>query len=214
MIISYILIFFGAYVLGSVPSAVWVGKAFFGKDVRDYGSKNAGATNTFRVLGTKAGIPVMLMDVTKGYLAVQLIYLMPILKPETDLFISIQIGLGLTAVLGHIYPVFASFRGGKGIATLLGMILSIQILPGVICLGIFLLILILSQYVSLSSMLTSIAYPILIIFIFQNSVISLQVFSVLVTCLVLYTHRQNINRLLNHSESKVFFLRKKPVSPQ
>lgn len=206
----YILTFFLAYLLGSIPTAVWIGKVFYNKDVRDFGSKNAGATNTFRVLGTKAGILVMIIDVAKGFAASSLIYLIPNLKAQTDAFITLQIGLGLMSVLGHIYPVFAGFRGGKGIATLLGMALAIQIIPGLICLGVFLLVLTISQYVSLSSISASMAYPLVIIFGFQCP-LSLKIFSVLVTLLVLYTHRLNIKRLLSHQENRVYFLRKKPV---
>jgi len=211
MIFTYILIFTLAYLLGSIPTAVWVGKVFYGKDVREFGSKNAGATNTFRVLGTKAGIPVMIIDVAKGYASTQLVYLISGIQTQTNPFISFQIGLGLTAVLGHIYPVFAGFRGGKGIATLLGMALAIQIYPGLICLGIFLIVLTLSQYVSLSSLSAATAYPIIIFLVYQSPILSLKIFSILVCLLVFYTHRQNIKRLLNHSESRVYFLRKKPL---
>ncbi len=210
--INYFLIFISAYLLGSIPTAVWIGKIFYHKDVRDFGSKNAGATNTFRVLGVKAGIPVMLIDVCKGYLSTQLIYLIPHIHQKSDQGLGIQLVLGFLAVLGHIYPIFASFRGGKGIATLLGIVLSIQLWSGLICLGLFVFILALTQYVSLSSILTSIAYPILIIFIFQSSFITLKIFSILVTILVFYTHRLNIKRLMTHKETKVFFLRKRPVS--
>ena len=209
--ISYLLIFLGAYLLGSIPSAVWIGQLFFKKDVREFGSKNAGATNTFRVLGVKAGIPVMILDIAKGYASTQLIYFIPQLIPQTDLFITIQIGLGMAAVLGHIYPILAGFRGGKGIATLLGMALSIQIYPGLICLGIFLLVLTISQYVSLSSMTASLFYPISIFFIFPGSVLSLKIFSLVVFGLVMFTHRQNIQRLLEHRENRVYFLRKRPA---
>jgi glycerol-3-phosphate acyltransferase PlsY len=206
----YIFVFTLAYLLGSIPTAVWIGKIFYNKDVREFGSKNAGATNTFRVLGTKAGIPVMLIDVAKGFAACSLVYFIPELIPQTDSFISVQMGLGLTAVMGHIYPVFAGFRGGKGIATLLGMALAIQIWPGLICLGIFLIVLIISQYVSLSSITASICYPILIILVFHSSILSLKIFSLLVSLLVIYTHRLNIKRLLAHEENRVYFLRKRP----
>ncbi len=209
--ITNILVFLGAYLLGSIPSAVWLGKAFYGKDVREFGSRNAGATNTFRVLGTKAGVPVMIIDVAKGFMATRLVHFMNGISPETNIYVTVEIGLGLLAVVGHIYPIFASFKGGKGIATLLGMVLAIQIWPGLICLGFFILVLTLSQYVSLSSMLTSFIYPILIIFIYQSPILSLKIFSVLVFILVLYTHRQNISRLIGGVESKVYFLRKKPT---
>ncbi len=210
MILNIILTFLGAYLLGSIPSAVWIGKIFYGKDVREFGSKNAGATNTFRVLGTRAGIPVMLLDVAKGFIATSFVHFLPFLSPGTDIYVSIQIGLGIVAVLGHIFPVFASFRGGKGIATLLGMVLAIQLTSGLICLGIFVLVLTISQYVSLSSITASIFYPVLIILIFGSPILSLKIFSLVVTLLVLYTHRENIKRLFAGKENRVYFLRKNP----
>jgi len=207
--VVYIFVFLGAYLLGSIPTAVWIGKVFYNKDVREFGSKNAGATNTFRVLGTQAGIPVMLIDVAKGFASAMLVHLIPGLVPQTDTFITLQIGLGFTAVIGHIYPIFAGFRGGKGIATLLGMALAVQLYPGLICLGVFLVVLTISQYVSLSSISASLAYPLVIFLAFQSP-ISLKIFSILVSLLVLYTHRLNIKRLLSNTENRVYFLRKKP----
>src|SRR5436190_3997200 len=110
-----------AYILGSIPSAVWIGKIFYGIDVREYGSGNAGATNTFRVLGKKAGIPVLAIDVLKGFSAVSLAYFQSEWVPATNAFVIFQLTLAVFAVLGHVFPVFAGFRGGKGVATLLGI---------------------------------------------------------------------------------------------
>jgi len=112
-----------AYLCGSIPTAVWIGQAFYGVDVREYGSGNAGATNTFRVLGKKAGIPVMLLDILKGFTATNLAFLIPIVGPHST-YISYQLALGIAAVMGHLFPVFAGFRGGKGVATLFGMVLA------------------------------------------------------------------------------------------
>jgi glycerol-3-phosphate acyltransferase PlsY len=108
-----------AYMLGSVPSAVWVGKMLYGIDVRDYGSGNAGATNTFRVLGKKAGLPVLIMDILKGFLAVKMVWLTGKYLPDTQQFINLELSLGIASLLGHIFPIFAGFRGGKGVATLI-----------------------------------------------------------------------------------------------
>ncbi|MBL7713753.1 MAG: glycerol-3-phosphate acyltransferase, partial [Chitinophagaceae bacterium] len=120
-----ILLVLFAYLLGSIPSAVWVSKRFYGIDIREHGSGNAGATNTFRVLGKNAGVIVMIADMLKGFIAVKL----SILSTYTwtsEPFVNLQVILGIAAVLGHIFPVWAGFRGGKGIATLFGMILGIQ----------------------------------------------------------------------------------------
>src|SRR6187399_609964 len=114
-----------AYLIGSIPTAVWYGHAFYGIDVRDFGSGNAGATNSFRVLGKKAGIIVMLIDVFKGWLAARLVFLLIFLNAiSADHVIVFQLIFGIAAVLGHIFPVYARFKGGKGVATLLGMVLA------------------------------------------------------------------------------------------
>ena len=112
-----------AYLIGSIPTAVWVSKGVFGMDIREYGSGNAGATNTFRVLGPKAGTFVMVVDMLKGVIAVRLSYLLPYYQSSEHLtqLVNFQIGLGLAAVVGHIFPIWAGFKGGKGIATLFGV---------------------------------------------------------------------------------------------
>src|SRR4051812_18598899 len=119
-----------AYLIGSIPSAVWISKRFFGIDIREHGSGNAGATNTFRVLGAKTGSIVMLADMMKGFFAVKL-SLLSQFHIGSEQITNLQICLGLAAVVGHIFPIWAEFRGGKGIATLFGMILSIQPLVAV-----------------------------------------------------------------------------------
>jgi len=125
-----------AYLFGSIPTAVWLGQAFYGVDVREYGSGNAGATNTFRVLGKKAGIAVMIIDIAKGYTATNLAYLigMSVTGPQNSVvFVNYQLALGVTAVMGHLFPVFAGFRGGKGVATLFGMILAVNFEASMLC---------------------------------------------------------------------------------
>ena len=126
-----------AYLIGSIPTAVWVSKSIFGIDIRDYGSRNAGATNTFRVLGSKWGSLVMLVDVTKGIIATSLYIVIPFYLSNELARTNLMILLGLAAVIGHIFPIWANFRGGKGVATLLGMTLAIQPTVALICLGIF-----------------------------------------------------------------------------
>lgn len=194
-----------AYLIGSISNAVWVSKRFFHIDIREHGSGNAGATNTFRVLGPSAGTAVMIMDMLKGVLAVKLALIIPYYVEPDHLtqLINFQIGLGLAAVVGHIFPIWADFRGGKGIATLFGMVLAIQPLVALSCVGVFLLMLFLTRYVSLSSIIASIAFPILIVFIFRQPQLYYKLFAIATALLVLLTHQKNIGRLLKGSENKV-----------
>ncbi|MHA4842655.1 glycerol-3-phosphate 1-O-acyltransferase PlsY [Flavitalea antarctica] len=202
-----ILLIVIAYLIGSIPTAVWVSKLFFGIDIREYGSGNSGATNTFRVLGSRWGVFVMLMDVLKGVAATSLYILLPYyLTSEWDRT-NFMVGLGLAAVLGHIFPIWADFRGGKGVATLFGMILAIQPLVAVCCVGVFLLVLYLTRFVSLSSILASIAFAVFILFVFNEKETLYRGFAIAVTLLVVLTHQKNIGRLLKGSESKVPILK-------
>jgi glycerol-3-phosphate acyltransferase PlsY len=206
-----LLLLFCAYMIGSVPTAVWVSKGIFGMDIREYGSGNAGATNTFRVLGSKAGTFVMLVDMIKGVLAVRLSYLLSYYHNPDHLtqLVNFQIGLGLAAVVGHIFPLFANFRGGKGIATLFGLVLAIQPLVAICCVGVFLLILSLTRYVSLSSIIASIAFPILILYIFNEPEVFYRIFAIAVALMVVLTHQKNITRLLSGNENKVPLFKKR-----
>jgi acyl phosphate:glycerol-3-phosphate acyltransferase len=197
-----------AYMLGSIPSAVWIGKIFYGIDVREYGSGNAGATNTFRVLGKKAGIPVLIIDILKGYVAVQVATIIGNYFPGTQQFVNFKLTLGVAALLGHIFPVFAGFRGGKGVATLLGILSGVHPPAALVCAGVFAVTLFLSRYVSLSSMISAIAFPIIIMFVYHETIRSLNVFSMFVAVLVLITHQKNIERLLKGEESKIAFLKR------
>ena len=202
-----ILLIVIAYLIGSVPTAVWISKLFFGIDIRDYGSGNSGATNTFRVLGSRWGIFVMVTDVLKGVAATSLYILLPYyLTSEWDRT-NLMVGLGLAAVLGHIFPIWADFRGGKGIATLFGMILAIQPLVAVCCVGVFLFVLYLTRFVSLSSILASIAFAVFILFVFNEKETLYRAFAIAVTLLVVLTHQKNIGRLIKGSESKVPILK-------
>lgn len=201
---EFLLIVF-AYLIGSIPTAVWVSRRFFGIDIRDYGSGNAGATNTYRVLGPKWGTLVMVIDMVKGIIATSLYILIPfyvVSFHEWDRT-NLMIGLGLAAVVGHIFPIWAGFRGGKGVATLFGMVVAIQPLVAVCCVGVFLLVLYLTRFVSLSSILAGISFAVFILFIFNDDVTLYRVFSVAVALLIILTHQKNINRLLNGTESKV-----------
>jgi glycerol-3-phosphate acyltransferase PlsY len=200
---------FLAYLLGSIPTAVWIGKFFFNTDVREYGSGNAGTTNTLRVLGKKPAIFVLLIDVLKGIAALKLAYLSfnPITQP--DLFVNFQVILGIAAIVGHVFPVFAGFRGGKGIATMFGVLLGIHTEVALLCMAIFFVSLIFSNYVSLSSLLASIALPLLIFIAFKgDDQILLRLFALAATFTVIATHQKNIQRLVNGTESKTYIFKK------
>ncbi len=210
MTIAFLIVL--AYLIGSIPSAVWVSKWLYGIDIREHGSGNAGATNTFRILGPKAGSGVMLADMMKGFIAVKL----SILSSYTwtsEPFVNLQIFLGLAAVLGHIFPIWAEFRGGKGIATLFGMILSIHPIVAISLVLVFVLMLLLTRYVSLSSIAASISFPLLILFIFNAEAqeLSYRLFAIATAFLVVLTHHKNITRLISGNESKVPIFKKKKM---
>jgi len=192
-----------AYLIGSIPTAVWISKSVFGIDIRDYGSGNAGATNTFRVLGSKWGSMVMLVDVTKGLIATSLYIFIPFYLTNELARTNFMIALGMMAILGHIFPVFANFRGGKGVATLLGMALAIQPMVALICLGVFLITLLSTRFVSLSSMLAGIAFMVLILFIFNERETVYRLFAIIVALMVVITHQKNISRLMKGTENKL-----------
>lgn len=201
-----------AYLFGSIPTAVWIGQAFYGIDVREYGSGNAGATNTFRVLGKKAGIAVMILDILKGYTATNLAYLigLSVTGPYNSVqFVNYQLALGIIAVMGHLFPVFAGFRGGKGIATLFGMILAVHSEAAMLCVLTFVIVLMISGHVSLSSILAGFTFPLSIIFIFQSPIRSVVLYGMCICVLILVTHQKNIERLLKGKESKVNLFKRK-----
>src|ERR1051325_8709361 len=204
----HIFIILTAYILGSIPSAVWIGKFFYGIDVRQHGSGNAGATNVFRVIGKRAGVPVLFFDVLKGWMAVKVSYFVADMLGNEE-FISLQLTLGAAAIIGHIYPVFASFKGGKGVATLLGVTLAIHPLSALVGIGVFGFILLASKYVSLSSILAGLSFPISLMILFPTSSATLVLFSLLTPALLLVTHQKNIERLLKREESKIYLFKKK-----
>jgi glycerol-3-phosphate acyltransferase PlsY len=192
-----------AYFIGSIPTALIISKAFFQIDIRDFGSGNMGATNTLRVLGSKYGSVVMICDILKGVFAVGLYVFIPhYLTDEWDRT-NLMVGLGLAAVIGHIFPIFAQFRGGKGVATLFGMILTVQPVIAASCVGVFMLVLFLTRYVSLSSIFAGIALPICVLWIWNDDVTLYRVFAVLVAILIIFTHQKNIVKILKGNESRV-----------
>ena len=210
MIDSYLPAIFAviAYLLGSIPTSVWVGRLFFNTDVRDHGSGNAGATNTIRIFGWKAGLPVMVIDVFKAVAAVLLVRLIPWVEKGSDLYYTIESVYALLAIAGHIFPVFAGFRGGKGVATVFGAMLIINFPATLISFLVFALIIAFTRYISLGSILAGITFPIAIILILNIPHIGFQIFSLLVPVIITISHRQNIGRLFRGEERKFNFGKK------
>lgn len=210
-----------SYLVGSIPTSIIISKAVKGIDIRNYGSGNAGGTNVMRVLGWKHGILVIFLDALKGAIAVVLIArlhygVLPFqnVSPFDD-FTLVQIIAGISAVIGHIWTVFAGFRGGKGIATALGMLLMIITVDMLIAVGIFLIVVSISRYVSLGSIVSAMAVPLSMIF--RENVLHTHIegyntllpFVIGVSLLVIFTHRKNLVRLLNGTENKLSFSKKK-----
>lgn len=213
MTVIYILLeILLAYLLGSIPSAVWIGKLLYGIDVRQHGSGNAGATNVIRVLGYKAGIPVMLIDVFKGWLAVQIAIWLPVPGLDSEIMIYVRIIMALAAVLGHVFPVYAGFKGGKGVGTIAGVGISLFPLAILIVLLVFIIVFASTHYVSLSSIIASLAFPLVVYFIIGVRHPGLLGLSLLVAVFIPATHRKNIRRLFNGEELKFDFRRKKAAA--
>jgi glycerol-3-phosphate acyltransferase PlsY len=208
-VIYIILEILVAYLLGSIPSAVWIGKMLYGIDVRQHGSGNAGATNVIRVMGYKAGIPVMLFDVFKGWLAVQLAVWIPVPGLSPEMMIYLRIGMGFAAVLGHVFPVYVGFKGGKGVGTIAGVGISLFPLAILLVLVVFIVVLVIKHYVSLASVLASLAFPLVVFFIIGVRHPGLIGLSLVVAVFIPATHRKNIQRLLKGEERKFDFRRKK-----
>lgn len=197
------------YLLGSIPSAVWIGKWFYDTDVRQHGSHNAGATNTLRVLGRRAALPVFIIDAAKGYGAVMLAHFT---KLEGDAFFFLKIGLTAAAILGHIFPIFAGFKGGKGVATMAGCMLAIAPIPMLMGLGTFIIVLAVSHYVSLGSITGGVLFPIYIIIVDGFHSPYKIAFGVMVAIVLVITHRKNIKRLREGTENKTYLFLKRPKS--
>ena len=198
----YALLILAAYLIGSVPSSIWIGKIFYHLDIREHGSGNAGAANTFRTLGWKAGISVLLFDAFKGYITVRLAHYAHIYPEPSDPFMTQELVLGTIAALGHIFPVYARFKGGKGVATFLGVALAIAPWATLISLGVYIIVVIATNYISLGSISAGIMFPISVTFILKTQYPSLIIFSILVTLLLIYTHRSNIKRIIRGEESR------------
>lgn len=196
-----------AYFIGSIPTALIISRKFFGIDIRDYGSGNMGATNAFRVMGPKIGTIIMVLDIFKGIIAVGLFYFLPYYLINELERTNFMMALGLSAVIGHIFPVFANFKGGKGVATLLGMLIAVQPIVALCCVGVFVLVLFLTRYVSLSSILGAIMLPVSVIWIWNEHELSYRIFALIVAFIVIITHQKNIGRLIRGAENRIPILK-------
>ncbi len=198
-----------SYLLGSLPWAVWTGKIFHGIDIREHGSGNAGATNIIRVLGWKTGVPVLLADVAKGFAATMLPVFFGLSAGNPSGLVNLQILMGMVAITGHIFPVFAGFRGGKGVATLFGMLLAVNPALTAICIGVFLIVILLTGIVSIASMIAGICFPLVLFLFFDHPSYLFKGFSILIALALIATHRKNIRRLLAGEEKKLFNIKGK-----
>ncbi len=198
-----------AYLLGSIPTAVWIGKRLHNIDVREHGSGNAGATNVIRVLGWKTGLPVLLIDLAKGWLSSMMPLILHAAEPGSAMLTNLQIASGLCAIAGHILPIFAGFRGGKGVATMFGVLLALNPLLTIVCMGVFLVILLTTGIVSISSMTAGIAFPLFLFILFDTPSLIFKIFSILVALALVITHRKNIRRLFKGEEKKLIIFKKK-----
>lgn len=198
-----VLAFVLAYLLGSIPSAVWIGKRFHNIDVREHGSGNAGTTNTIRVLGWVTGIPVLLIDLAKGWLAAMLPVFFHLADPGSALMTNLQLITGIVAIIGHVLPVFAGFRGGKGVATVFGVFLALQPLLTLCVIAVFLVVFFITGIVSVSSMIAGISFPVFLFLFFDTPSVLFKIFAVLVGVALLVTHKENIGRILRGEEKKL-----------
>ena len=197
-----------SYLIGSIPFSIIAGKLLKGIDIREFGSGNAGATNTFTILGKQAGIPVLLLDILKGYLAVNLVWYTSYV-PLTELYINLQLTFGIAAVLGHVFPLYVGFRGGKGVATLLGFMLAVFPESAIISITVFVLTLFVSKYVSLSSIIAGLFFPFGVYYLSDTLVPTMMIFAIFVPILLIATHQRNIERLVRGNENKVILRKKK-----
>ncbi len=231
--LTLVIILAISYLIGSIPTSIIAGKLLRGIDIRNFGSGNAGGTNAFRVLGWKIGLAVTVLDIVKGAIAAISVVVFfeanPVFGPLPDMNpVALRLIAGLSAVFGHVFTVFAGFRGGKGVSTAAGMMFGIAPVTTLIVLGIFLLVIFVSRYVSVASMLAAVAFPVIIavrkylfdlgsakdyyinlfntrVYIQDSLDYHLLIFGLIVALAIIYTHRENIRRLLSGNENRVKF---------
>ena len=200
-----------SYLLGSIPTALWYGETYHQVDIREHGSGNAGATNTFRVLGRKAGSIVLFVDAFKGFLATGLAAVLFYFRlVDWQTCVTLKILFGFLAVMGHLLPIFCDFKGGKGVATTLGMILALHPQAALVSILIFLLVFAISKYVSLGSMVASLAFPIMLsLGVFGQELPIIIYFGSFLAFLVVFTHRKNILRIFQGTENRMYLIPRK-----
>lgn len=210
--ISLLVILVLSYLVGSIPASVWIGRLIYGIDVREHGSGNAGATNAFRVLGWKSGMLSTLVDLGKGLFAAGVIATirldaLPLTMEVWSVDTFVRMLAGLVAIIGHMYPVWARFKGGKGVNTAAGVLFALTPVTMLITLGVFVLVLFSTRYVSLSSIAASITFPSAVAirkYVFGIDLdASILIISILMAIGIIYAHRKNIQRLFNGTENRV-----------
>lgn len=202
-----IILAVAAYFIGSVPTSVWIGRKFYGIDVRNHGSGNSGATNSLRVLGKKAGALVLLIDMLKGWVAVGIICFSSYPSGSAQR-IHLEVVLACLAILGHIFPVYAGFKGGKGIATGMGVIIAFSPIVAFACLLVFVLVFFIFHYVSVASMIAALSFPLWMAVMSNMHYKWVAAFSIFLPMLVIFMHRKNISRLMKRQESKIKLFKK------
>lgn len=197
-----ILVCLLSYALGSISTALWIGKIFHGIDVREHGSGNAGATNTIRVLGWPTGLPVLLIDVAKGALAANLPVLLEVGPAGSSEQINLQIVAGLISIIGHVFPIFSDFKGGKGVATTFGVLMALDPMVTLSCMGVFMVVLLITGYVSASSVMAGLSFPVFLLLFFDSPSVVFTAFSILIAFAIIVTHKKNLFRLFHGKENR------------
>ena len=202
----YIIVSIIAYLLGSISFSIIISKKMAGFDVRDKGSKNAGSTNVLRTVGKKAAIITLICDCLKGVIAILIAYIAGKIWTDLDSALLVQLA-GIFVVLGHTFPIFFKFKGGKGVATSLGVLLLTNWQIGLICLVFALVLMALTRFVSLGSVAAAILFPVLTVFITNNYLVhgNYIIFGIILAILVIFNHRENVKRLLTGTENKLSF---------
>ena len=206
---TYIIVAIIAYLIGSISFSVLISKKMAGFDVREKGSGNAGTTNVLRAVGTKAAVITLVCDVLKGVIAVIIATIAGIIVKNVDRALLVQIA-GILVIVGHTFPVFFGFKGGKGVATSLGVLLTTNWQIGLICLIFGVVIIAITQMVSVGSIGAAILFPVLTLFMGEHFIVEATgikylVFSLIVAGFVIFNHRENIKRIMNGTENKLSF---------
>ncbi len=203
---TYIIVAIIAYLLGSISFSVIISKKMAGFDVREKGSGNAGSTNVLRTVGKKAAVLTLICDCLKGVLAILIAYIAGNIVKDIDKSLLVQLA-GIFVVIGHTFPVFFKFKGGKGVATSLGVLLMVNWQIGLICLVFALVLMALTRFVSLGSVAAAVLFPVLTVFIRTNYLVpgNYIIFGIILAVLVIFNHRENVKRLLEGKENKLSF---------